>query len=66
MKLWLRQQSEVGAALMSGSGSAILAVMRHGADPAAIAARTQNELDAKLWTCACETLEGAASSAPES
>jgi 4-diphosphocytidyl-2-C-methyl-D-erythritol kinase len=64
MKSWLRQQSEVGAALMSGSGSAILAVMRHGADPAAIAARTQNELDANLWTCACETLEGAGSSAP--
>jgi hypothetical protein len=64
MKSWLRQQSEVGAALMTGSGSAILAVMHHGADLAAIAARTRNELDANLWTCACETLEGAASSAP--
>jgi len=56
MKSWLRVQPEVGAALMSGSGSTILAVMGHGADPNAIAARAQSELDANLWTCACETM----------
>jgi 4-diphosphocytidyl-2-C-methyl-D-erythritol kinase len=56
MKSWLRVQPEVGAALMSGSGSTILAVMGHGADPAAIAARAQSELDTNLWTCACETI----------
>jgi len=56
MKSWLRQQSEVGAALMSGSGSAILAVLRDGVDREAMAARAKNELDSKLWTCACKTL----------
>jgi len=64
MKSWLLQQSEVGAALMSGSGSTIFAVMRPGADCAAIVARAKNELDPKLWAHACETLEGAAQSAP--
>jgi 4-diphosphocytidyl-2-C-methyl-D-erythritol kinase len=56
MKSWLRQQSEVGAALMSGSGSTIFAVMRPGADPETIAAWAKNVLDPKLWTCACETV----------
>ena len=56
MKSWLLQQSEVGAALMSGSGSTIFAVMLPGTDCAAIAARAKNELDPKLWAHACETI----------
>ncbi len=56
MKSWLRQQSEVGAALMSGSGSTIFAVMRPNTDPNAIAARAKGELDSNLWTCVCETI----------
>jgi 4-diphosphocytidyl-2-C-methyl-D-erythritol kinase len=56
MKSWLRQQSEIGAALMSGSGSTIFAVMRPTADPERIVARAKTELDPNLWTCACETI----------
>ena len=56
MKSWLRVQPEVGAALMSGSGSAIFAVLRSNADGDALAARAKNELDANLWTCACDTI----------
>src|SRR5690348_7332016 len=56
MKSWLCQQSEVGAVLMSGSGSTIFAVLRPNADGDLLAARAKNELDSKLWTCACETI----------
>jgi 4-diphosphocytidyl-2-C-methyl-D-erythritol kinase len=60
IKSWLLQQPEVGAALMSGSGSTIFAVMRTNADADSIAKRAKSELDPELWTCVCETLEGAA------
>jgi 4-diphosphocytidyl-2-C-methyl-D-erythritol kinase len=56
MKSWLRQQPEVGAALMSGSGSTIFAVLRPNGRGDLVAARATNELDSKLWTCACETI----------
>jgi 4-diphosphocytidyl-2-C-methyl-D-erythritol kinase len=56
MKSWLLQQSEVDAALMSGSGSTIFAVMRPGTDCAAIAARAKDQLDPNLWICVCETI----------
>ena len=56
MKSWLRVQPEVGAALMSGSGSAIFAVLRSNVDGDALAARANSELDTNLWTCACETI----------
>jgi 4-diphosphocytidyl-2-C-methyl-D-erythritol kinase len=55
LKMWLLRQPEVGAALMSGSGSTIFAVMREGQDIEAIAERARNQLDPELWTCACET-----------
>jgi 4-diphosphocytidyl-2-C-methyl-D-erythritol kinase len=55
LKTWLRQQPEVGAALMSGSGSTIFAVMRPNADVDLVAQRAKKELDPRLWTCACET-----------
>lgn len=56
MKTWLRKQPEVGAALMSGSGSTMFAVMRPEADADLVAERAKAELDPMLWTCACETI----------
>ena len=56
IKSWLRRQSEVGAALMSGSGSTVFAVMRPNADRDSLAARAKSSLDPNLWTCACETI----------
>jgi len=55
MKGWLLKQSEVGAALMSGSGSTIFAVMRPSADGDLVAQRAREQLDRELWACACET-----------
>lgn len=54
-KTWLRAQAEVGAALMSGSGSTLFAVLRDGANAEALAIRAKNELDPELWTHACGT-----------
>jgi 4-diphosphocytidyl-2-C-methyl-D-erythritol kinase len=54
LKMWLLSQSEVGAALMSGSGSTMFAVMQ--ADAASVAKRAKAELDPELWTYACETI----------
>jgi 4-diphosphocytidyl-2-C-methyl-D-erythritol kinase len=56
LKMWLLSQSEVGAALMSGSGSTMFAVMRENADVDSVANRAKAALDPELWTCACETL----------
>jgi 4-diphosphocytidyl-2-C-methyl-D-erythritol kinase len=54
-RMWLRGQPEVGAALMSGSGSTLFAVLRDGADAENLAARAKAELDQELWTHACIT-----------
>jgi 4-diphosphocytidyl-2-C-methyl-D-erythritol kinase len=59
LKTWLRLQPEVGAALLSGSGSTVFAVLRDGTDGEKIAARARDELDATLWTCLCETVNRA-------
>ncbi len=64
MKTWLRNQPEVGIALMSGSGSTVFSVMRPNVDIDLVAKRAKDELDPRLWTCAAQTLEGAAPSAP--
>jgi 4-diphosphocytidyl-2-C-methyl-D-erythritol kinase len=56
LKMWLLSQSEVGAGLMSGSGSTMFAVMRENADADSVATRTKAQLDPELWTCACKTL----------
>ena len=56
LKMWLLEQAEVGAALMSGSGSTIFAVLRENADANVIAKRAKTELDPELWTCATQTL----------
>ena len=57
MKMWLREQPEVGAAMMSGSGATVFAVLREGVNADTLAARAKAELDPELWTCACETLD---------
>jgi 4-diphosphocytidyl-2-C-methyl-D-erythritol kinase len=56
MKMWLLSQSDVGAALMSGSGSTMFAVMHENADADSVADRAKAALDPELWTCACETI----------
>ena len=55
LKMWLLNQPEVGAALMSGSGSTIFAALRANADADLLAKRAKTELDPELWTCVCET-----------
>jgi 4-diphosphocytidyl-2-C-methyl-D-erythritol kinase len=55
LKLWLLKQPEVGAALMSGSGSTVFAVLRSNAYADLLAKRAKSELDPELWTCACKT-----------
>src|SRR5437667_1083 len=56
LKMWLLKQPEVGAALMSGSGSTIFAVLRPNADVDLVAQRAKAQIDPELWTCVCETL----------
>jgi 4-diphosphocytidyl-2-C-methyl-D-erythritol kinase len=55
LKMWLLKQAEVGAALMSGSGSTIFAVLRGDEDANPLARRAKNDFDPELWTFACET-----------
>jgi 4-diphosphocytidyl-2-C-methyl-D-erythritol kinase len=52
VKAWLRDQPEVAAALLSGSGSTVFAVLRAEALTEALADRARAELDPTLWTCA--------------
>jgi len=56
LKTWLLKQPQVGAALMSGSGSTVFAVLRSKADADRVAKNAKVELDPELWTCACETI----------
>jgi 4-diphosphocytidyl-2-C-methyl-D-erythritol kinase len=56
IKLWLLKQPDVGAALMSGSGSTVFAVLRSNADADLLAKRAKAELDPELWTCVTRTL----------
>src|SRR5262249_37930936 len=55
LKMWLLNQPEVGAALMSGSGSTVFAVLRGEVDVDRLAMRARAELDPELWTCVCNT-----------
>jgi 4-diphosphocytidyl-2-C-methyl-D-erythritol kinase len=55
LKTWLRQQPEVGVALMSGSGSTIFAVLREGNHAEELAARVRENFDPTLWTRICQT-----------
>lgn len=55
MKSWLLAQPEVEAALMTGSGSTLFAVLRSkGTD---LPQRTREEFGETIWTHSCETLE---------
>ena len=55
MKTWLLAQPEVAGALLSGSGSTVIALLRsHGDDAGPLAARAR-ECFGELWTLACET-----------
>ena len=56
IKMWLLKQPEVGAALMSGSGSTMFGVIRDHGDVDRLAARAKAELDPELWICACATV----------
>jgi len=49
MKGWLREQPGVAAALLSGSGSTIFAVLRDDAATEGLAGRARRELDPELW-----------------
>ena len=56
LKMWLLNQPEVGAALMSGSGSTVFAVIRDNTDVDLLATRAKAALDPELWTCVTRTL----------
>ena len=56
MKTWLLEQKEVGAALLSGSGSTVFAVLRDKGGSDSLAQRAGKEMDGKIWTCVCETI----------
>ena len=56
LKMWLLKQPEVGAAVMSGSGSTVFAVLRSNANADLLAKRAKSELDPELWTCVTRTL----------
>jgi len=55
IKTWLSRQPEVGAVLMSGSGSTMFAALREEADAEKLAARARDNLDPTLWTHVCQT-----------
>lgn len=55
LKTWLLKQPEVDAALMSGSGSTVFAILRPKANVEGLSKRAK-ELDREIWTCACETI----------
>jgi 4-diphosphocytidyl-2-C-methyl-D-erythritol kinase len=56
LKTWLRRQPEVGAALMSGSGSTIFAVLRGADRLKPLCERIRAEIDPTLSMFACETV----------
>lgn len=49
LKQWLLERRETTAALMSGSGSTVFAVLHNGADASHLAASARAELDPGLW-----------------
>lgn len=53
MKTWLLEQRDVLAAMMSGSGSTLFAVLREGST--GLAERAKARFGDSLWTCECET-----------
>ncbi len=55
-KMWLLNQREVGAALLSGSGSTVFAILRGENSAQSLAARARTELDPEIWTYAGQTI----------
>lgn len=49
LKQWLLERRETAAALMSGSGATVFAILKPGADAAALAKSARHELDPGLW-----------------
>jgi 4-diphosphocytidyl-2-C-methyl-D-erythritol kinase len=49
LKQWLLARDETSAALLAGSGATVFAVLRDGADAAALARCARHELDPGLW-----------------
>jgi 4-diphosphocytidyl-2-C-methyl-D-erythritol kinase len=56
IKMWLLEQKEVAAALMSGSGSTVFAVLPSNAHAGLVAKRAKAQLDPELWTYPCEMI----------
>jgi len=50
MKVWLLAQPEVEAAMMSGSGSTMMAFLSSSAESDAVLSRARQELDPTLWS----------------
>lgn len=50
LKQWLLARTESAAALMSGSGATVFAVLREGADAESLAQAARLELDPQLWS----------------
>ncbi|YCM44476.1 4-(cytidine 5'-diphospho)-2-C-methyl-D-erythritol kinase [Verrucomicrobiaceae bacterium 227] len=53
LKLFLLEQPETVAAMMSGSGSTVFAILEKNADHEALTARTLAELDPTMWHYFC-------------
>jgi len=49
MKVWLLAQPEVEAAMMSGSGSTMMAFLSNSVESDAVLSRARQELDPTLW-----------------
>jgi 4-diphosphocytidyl-2-C-methyl-D-erythritol kinase len=56
LKRWLLAQPEVEAALMSGSGSTVFAVLREKEAGFALGERLADEFGSQLWVYLCETM----------
>ena len=55
MKMWLLKQYEVQAAMMSGSGATVFAVLYGAGAAQELAERARQELDPTLWSWAGRT-----------
>jgi len=56
LKMWLLNQAEVTATIMSGSGSTVFAVLYPNVDIDLLIKRARDQLDRELWTCQAHTL----------
>jgi 4-diphosphocytidyl-2-C-methyl-D-erythritol kinase len=56
IKVWLQKQPEVRAALMSGSGSTMLAILASGDDASPLLTRFNSEVSEEFWTWSGHTI----------